>query len=36
LKVAITNGVGVMPAFGEQLSADEVEALATYINEATR
>ena len=36
LKVAITNGVGIMPAYGEQLSADEVEALATYINEATR
>jgi mono/diheme cytochrome c family protein len=36
LKAAITNGVGIMPAFGEQLSVDEVEALAIYINEATR
>lgn len=33
---AIANGVGVMPAFGGQLSASEIEALAIYIHEATR
>lgn len=36
LEGAIKNGVGVMPAFGGQLSAREIEALATYINEVTR
>ena len=36
LETAIKNGVGVMPAFGAQLSADELAALAAYVNEATR
>jgi DMSO/TMAO reductase YedYZ molybdopterin-dependent catalytic subunit/mono/diheme cytochrome c family protein len=33
---AITQGVGAMPAYGAQLSASEIEALATYVVEATR
>ena len=33
---AITQGVGAMPAYGAQLSANEIEALATYVVEATR
>jgi len=32
----ITNGVRLMPAFGTQLSAAEVEALARYIRELSR
>ncbi|CAA0123356.1 Cytochrome c6 [Halioglobus japonicus] len=36
LQTAINNGVGVMPAFGGQLSQDEIAALAAYVNEATR
>ncbi|MFV0277130.1 MAG: c-type cytochrome [Parahaliea sp.] len=30
---AVSNGVGAMPAFGQQLSPDEIRALATYIAE---
>ena len=33
---AFTQGVGAMPAYGAQLSANEIEALATYVVEATR
>lgn len=33
---AVNQGVGVMPAFGGQLSSGEIEALATYVFEATR
>ncbi len=33
---AVKNGVGIMPAFGGQLSESEIEALTTYIQEATR
>jgi DMSO/TMAO reductase YedYZ molybdopterin-dependent catalytic subunit/mono/diheme cytochrome c family protein len=33
---AVSNGVGIMPAFGAQLSSDEISALAVYIAEATR
>ena len=33
---AIAQGVGAMPAYGAQLSENEIAALATYIVEATR
>ena len=33
---AIAQGVGAMPAYGSQLSENEITALATYIVEATR
>jgi DMSO/TMAO reductase YedYZ molybdopterin-dependent catalytic subunit/mono/diheme cytochrome c family protein len=36
LQGAIKNGVGVMPAFGGQLSAEEIDALAAYVHETTR
>jgi len=36
LEAAIKNGVGVMPAFGGQLSASEIAALAAYVKEATQ
>lgn len=36
LRSAITQGVGAMPAYGGQLSTDEVEALAAYVFEASR
>jgi mono/diheme cytochrome c family protein len=33
---AVSNGVGVMPSFGDTLSKDEIVDLATYVVEATR
>ena len=36
VRSAITQGVGAMPAYGAQLNASEIEALATYVVEATR
>ena len=33
---AVTNGVGVMPAYGETLSPDEITQLASYVAEAVR
>ena len=36
VKQAITQGVGVMPAFGGQLNAQEIDALAAYVFEASR
>ena len=36
VETAIKNGVGIMPAFGGQLSATEIAALAAYVNETTR
>ena len=36
VKSAIAQGVGAMPAYGAQLSENEIAALATYIVEATR
>jgi DMSO/TMAO reductase YedYZ molybdopterin-dependent catalytic subunit/mono/diheme cytochrome c family protein len=33
---AVSNGVGVMPSFGNTLSKDEIADLATYVVEATR
>lgn len=35
VKSAVTNGVGVMPPFGKTLSAEEIEAVARYVFEAT-
>lgn len=33
---AVTQGVGAMPAYGAQLSAGEIEALAAYVVESTQ
>ena len=33
--VAVTNGIGVMPAFEGQLSSLEIEAVAKYVSEST-
>ena len=33
--VAVTNGIGVMPAFEGQLSSLEIEAVAKYVFEST-
>lgn len=35
VQAAVTNGVGVMPPFGESLRPDQIKDLATYIVEAT-
>ena len=32
---AVTNGIGVMPAYEEQLSTEEIKAVATYVAEST-
>ena len=33
--LAVTNGVGVMPAYEGQLSTEEIKAVATYVAEST-
>ena len=33
--MAVTNGIGVMPAYQWQLSDEEIEAVATYVVEST-
>ena len=33
VREAVTNGVGVMPAFGESLSEAEIEAVSAYVAE---
>ena len=33
--MAVTNGIGVMPAYQEQLSDEEINAVATYVAEST-
>lgn len=33
--LAVSNGVGVMPAFGDSLSAEEIAAVAHYVAEIT-
>lgn len=33
--MAVTNGIGVMPAYQWQLSEEEIEAVATYVVEST-
>ncbi len=33
--IAVTNGIGVMPAFEGQLSSLEIEAVAKYVSEST-
>ena len=32
---AVTNGIGVMPAYEGQLSAEEIKAVATYVAKST-
>ena len=32
---AVTNGIGVMPAYEGQLSSKEIKAVATYVAEST-
>jgi len=36
VKQAVTQGVGIMPAYGGQLNSQEVDALAAYVFEASR
>lgn len=31
VRLAVTSGVGVMPAYGETLSAEEIDAVAGYV-----
>ena len=33
--LAVTNGIGVMPAYEGQLSTEEIKAVATYVAEST-
>ena len=33
--MAVTNGIGVMPAYQGQLSDEEINAVATYVVEST-
>ena len=33
--MAVTNGIGVMPAYQGQLSAEEINAVATYVAKST-
>ena len=33
--LAVTNGIGVMPAYQGQLSDEEINAVATYVSEST-
>ena len=34
--LAVTNGIGVMPAYEGQLSTEEIKAVATYVAESTK
>jgi len=36
VKAAVTNGVGAMPSFGQTLTPDQIEEVATYVFEVTR
>ena len=33
--LAVTNGIGVMPAYEGQLSTEEIKAVATYVAQST-
>ena len=33
--LAVTNGIGVMPAYEGQLSTEEIKAVAIYVAEST-
>jgi mono/diheme cytochrome c family protein len=33
---AVTGGVGIMPAFGDSLSAEQIKAVAHYVSTASR
>lgn len=35
VKNAVSRGVGVMPAYADSLSSDDIEALVIYVTEAT-
>lgn len=35
VRAAVTSGIGVMPAYGEILTADEIEAVSKYVAEVT-
>jgi cytochrome c6 len=32
VRLAVTNGVGVMPAYGETLSSEEIEAIVQFVS----
>lgn len=34
VRIAVTQGVGVMPAFADTLSEEEIDAVATYVSNA--
>lgn len=36
IKAAVTNGVGVMPPFGQTMTREQIEDVARYVYEATR
>ena len=36
VKQAVSQGVGIMPAFGSQLNSQEIDALSAYVFEAAR
>ncbi len=35
VRMAVTQGVGVMPAFGESLSEEQIKAVARYVSTVT-
>ncbi|MCP1169941.1 c-type cytochrome [Limimaricola litoreus] len=35
VRVAVTSGIGIMPAFSEDLSEEEIEAISAYVAAAT-
>ena len=36
VRAAVTSGVGIMPAYADLLSADEIDAIAGYVAEAAQ
>ena len=36
VRSAVSQGVGAMPAYGDQLTSAEIEALAAYVVESTQ
>jgi mono/diheme cytochrome c family protein len=34
VRAAVTNGIGVMPAYGEILSAEQIDAIVEYVSGA--
>lgn len=35
VRAAVSQGVGIMPAYGDMLTAEQIEAVATYVASAT-